>query len=123
MCGGWCGRQAGDRIQGVVENSPLYEIIQDTTFTRWVGRLRDKNAVNRIYARIDNAEMGLLGDVRSIGGQIYEMRIDYGPGYRLYFLRQGNSRLVFLFGGDKDSQRRDIPRARQLAQEWRERSG
>ena len=107
----------------MVEDSALYEIIQDVTFRRWVSRLRDKNAANRIYARIDNAEIGRLGDVRSIGGQIYEMRIDYGPGYRLYFLRQGNSRLVFLFGGDKDSQRRDIPRARQLAQEWRARGG
>lgn len=107
----------------MVEHSPLYEVIKTAAFERWVGRLRDQRAVSLIYARIDNAEIGRLGDVRSLGGQVYEMRIDYGPGYRLYFLRQGNSILVFLFGGDKDSQRRDIPRARQLAREWRERSG
>ena len=107
----------------MVEDSSSYEVIEDVAFTRWVGRLRDKNAVSRIYARIDKAEMGQLGDVRSIGGQISEMRIDYGPGYRLYFLRQGNSTLVLLCGGDKDSQRRDIPRARHLAQEWMARNG
>ncbi|MYC37589.1 MAG: type II toxin-antitoxin system RelE/ParE family toxin [Chloroflexi bacterium] len=106
----------------MVQNSPVYEVIKTATFERWVGRLRDKNAVTRIYARVDNAEIGRLGDVRSLGGQMYEMRMDYGPGYRLYFLRQGDSTLVFLFGGDKDSQRRDIPRSRQLAQEWRARS-
>lgn len=106
----------------MVENNPVYEIIEDATFTRWLSRLRDQIAITRIYARIDNAEIGHLGDVRYIGGQVSEMRIDHGPGYRIYFFRQGSSTLVLLCGGDKDSQRRDIRRARRLAEEWRARN-
>ncbi len=67
--------------------------------------------------------MGRFGDTRSVGGQVSEMRIDYGPGYRLYFLREGSTVIVLLSGGDKNSQRRDIRRAHRLAQEWRASNG
>ena len=97
----------------------MIEIIQSSTFRRWVRGLRDQRAVARINARLRNVSLGNLGDARSVGQGIYEMRIHYGPGYRLYFIREGRSVVVLLCGGDKDSQSRDIERARRLALEWR----
>ncbi len=89
------------------------------TFRRWVRSLRDRRAVARINARMRNASLGNLGDTRSVGHGLFEMRIHYGPGYRLYFIRDGQTVIVLLCGGDKDSQPRDVARARQLAREWR----
>ncbi|MYA62249.1 MAG: type II toxin-antitoxin system RelE/ParE family toxin [Dehalococcoidia bacterium] len=97
----------------------MIEIIQGSTFRRWVRRLRDRRTVARINARLRNASFGHLGDTRSVGGGIFEMRIHYGPGYRLYYIREGQTVIVLLCGGVKDSQTRDIERARHLAQEWR----
>ena len=88
-------------------------------FREWVESLRDRRVQNRITAIIDRIRMGNLGDTRSLRGGISEMRIHYGPGYRLYFTRRGRTLIVLLCGGDKDSQSRDIIRARQLAREWR----
>ena len=89
------------------------------TFRRWVRSLRDRRAVARINARMRNASLGNLGDIRSVGHGLFEMRIHYGPGYRLYFIRDGQTVIVLLCGGDKDSQPRDVERAGQLAREWR----
>ena len=97
----------------------MLEVIQSSTFRRWVRGLRDRRAVARINARLRNVSMGNLRDSRSVGEGIHEMRIHYGPGYRLYFIREGRSVVVLLCGGDKDSQSRDIERARRLAWEWR----
>ena len=97
----------------------MLEVIQSSTFRRWVRGLRDRRAVARINARLRNVSLGNLGDVRSVGQGIHEMRIHYGPGYRLYFIREGRSVVVLLCGGDKDSQSRDIESARRLAREWR----
>ena len=84
------------------------------------GRLRDRQAVNRIVARLLAAEDGHLGDVRSVGGGVTEMRIQHGPGYRIYFITRSAELIVLLCGGDKDSQRRDIERAKKMATEWRD---
>ena len=97
----------------------MIEVIQSSTFRRWVRRLRDQRAIARINARLRNVSLGNLGDSASVGDGIYEMRIHYGPGYRLYFIREGRNVVVLLCGGDKDSQSRDIERARRLAREWR----
>ena len=97
----------------------MYTILRSATFDRWLRRLRDRQAVNRIVARLLAAEDGHLGDVRSIGGGVSEMRIQYGPGYRIYFITRGDEAIVLLCGGDKDSQRRDIERAKRMATEWR----
>ena len=97
----------------------MIEVIQSTTFRRWVRRLRDRRAVARINARLRNVSIGNLGDTTSVGDGVFEMRIHYGPGYRLYFLREGPAVIILLCGGDKDSQSRDIERARSLAREWR----
>ncbi len=97
----------------------MIEVIQSSTFRRWIRRLRDRRAVARINARLRNVSIGNLGDTTSVGDGVFEMRIHYGPGYRLYFLREGPTVIVLLCGGDKDSQSRDIERARSLAREWR----
>ena len=97
----------------------MIEVIQSSTFRRWIRRLRDRRAVAKINARLRNVSIGNLGDTTSVGDGVFEMRIHYGPGYRLYFLREGPAVIVLLCGGDKDSQSRDIERARSLAREWR----
>ncbi len=81
--------------------------------------MRDRRAVAHINARLRNASMGNFGDTRPVGDGISEMRVHYGPGYRLYFMREGATVIVLLCGGDKGSQQRDIERAKQLAQDWR----
>lgn len=75
--------------------------------------------MDRIVARLLAAEDGHLGDVRPVGGGVSEMRIQHGPGYRIYCIMQGAELIVLLCGGDKDSQQRDIERARRMASEWR----
>ena len=97
----------------------MYTILRSTTFDRWLKRLRDRQAVNRIVVRLLAAEDGHLGDVNSVGGGVSEMRIQHGPGYRIYFVMRGAKLIVLLCGGDKDSQRRDIARAKRIAMEWR----
>ena len=96
-----------------------FEIIESATFTGWLSRLRDTTAKLKIDARLRSVAEGNLGDIRSVGEGVFEQRIHYGPGYRLYFIRNGPNIIVLLCGGDKSSQRRDIGRARQLAREWR----
>ena len=74
-----------------------------------------------MQVRIDRLAAGNPGDVRSVGGGVLELRIDYGPGYRVYYLHEGQQVVVLLCGGDKSSQARDIKQAHSIAVEWRER--
>ena len=97
----------------------MYTILRSPTFDRWLNRLRDRQEVNRIVARLLAAEDGHFGDVRSVGGGVSKMRIQYGPGYRIYFIIRDAELIVLLCGGNKDSQRRDIEQARRMATEWR----
>ena len=96
----------------------MIDIIESAMFRRWVGGLRDRVAVARIDARLRNVSLGNFGDSRPLGGGLFEMRIHLGPGYRLYFLREGAT-VVLLCGGDKGTQRSDIDRAGRLARDWR----
>ena len=96
------------------------EVRRLAEFDRWISRLRDRTAVLRITRRIARLEQGLLGDVKSIGDGLAEVRIDHGPGYRLYFLRRGSVLIVLLCGGDKSTQQQDILRARMLAKDIEE---
>ena len=98
----------------------MLKVLQTETFRRWLRRLRDRQAVSQIVARLESAGAGHFGDVRSVGEGVSEMRIHYGPGYRLYFIRSGTEVIVLLCGGDKASQRRDIERAKRMSQEWRD---
>jgi putative addiction module killer protein len=90
------------------------DVRQTEAFTRWLHRLSDDDARARIVARIRRAQLGNLGDNRSLGGGLMEMRVDYGPGYRIYFTWCGSQAVILLCGGDKRRQGRDIAQARTL---------
>ena len=96
-------------------NWETIEIRQTEIYARWFRRLRDRQARVRIDSRIRRLSLGNPGDVRPVGERVSEMRIDYGPGYRVYFVQRGQDVVVLLAGGDKDSQERDIRRALELA--------
>lgn len=87
------------------------------TFDTWFNALRDKMAQKRVQARIKRAELGNFGDCQPIGEGVSEMRIHYGPGYRLYFMQQGIEMVVLLAGGDKSTQQADIRLALELARQ------
>ena len=84
-------------------------------FDAWFGSLRDQRALRRIQARIDRAEDGNFGDCVPVGEGVSEMRIHYGPGYRVYFVQRGIELVILLAGGDKSTQNKDIKTAQQLA--------
>ncbi|MBM6594660.1 type II toxin-antitoxin system RelE/ParE family toxin [Microvirga sp. BT291] len=86
-------------------------------FRRWLSDLTDHRAVARIVKRIDRMAIGNPGDIKSVGGRVMEMRIDYGPGYRVYYVRRGAAIIVLLCGGDKRMQAGDIAKAKALATE------
>lgn len=94
----------------------MLEVVQSADFMAWLQNLADTHAKHRIAQRIDRVRAGLFGDVKYFDG-IGELRIDHGPGYRLYFIRRGSKLIVLLCGGDKSTQTRDIRRAQALARE------
>src|SRR5262245_29610920 len=94
-------------------------ILTTEAFNRWLKRLKDQRGRAKILVRLDRLLEGNPGDVRAVGAGVAEMRIDFGPGYRVYFTRLGDS-YVMLVAGDKDSQQEDIATAQQLARELRE---
>ena len=93
----------------------MIEIRQTDDFERWFERLRDRDARFRIAARIRRVSLGNLGDVEPVGQGVSELRIHYGPGYRVYLAQRGETLVILLAGGVKSSQRRDIERAQELA--------
>ncbi len=95
----------------------MIEVRQTEEFSRWLCHLRDANAIARIVARIRRMELGNLGDNKSLRGGLMEMRIDYGAGYRVYYVRRGSEIVILLCGGDKRTQQQDIKRARELVEE------
>lgn len=95
----------------------MIEVRQTAAFANWLKGLRDINAQTRIAVRIQRMEGGNFGDVKPVGEGVSEMRITYGPGYRVYFIQQGKTVVVLLCGGDKSSQSADIAKAKQMAKE------
>ena len=93
----------------------MIEVRITTVFASWLVNLRDQNAKGRIVSRISRLELGNPGDVRPVGGGISEMRIDYGPGYRVYYTARGTTLVILLCGGDKRTQTADIKKAKALA--------
>lgn len=89
-------------------------------FSIWLKNLRDIRARAKIISRIDRLELGNPGDVAPVGDGVSEMRIHYGPGYRVYFVRRGDELIILLCGGDKSSQSSDIAAAKQLAHQMKE---
>lgn len=104
------------------EREILLFVTQDgkRPFLGWVTSLRDKRARARIYARIDRLRLGNFGDCRSVGEGVYELRVNYGPGYRVYFAILGTMAVLLLFGGTKKGQNRDIRQAQAYWQEFKE---
>lgn len=96
----------------------MIEVRQTATFAIWIRELRDTSARARILTRIRRLELGNPGDVKPVGQGVSELRIAYGPGYRIYFIRHGQEIVVLLCGGDKSSQSRDIAMAKQMAKEF-----
>ncbi|MCY3941855.1 MAG: type II toxin-antitoxin system RelE/ParE family toxin [Gammaproteobacteria bacterium] len=93
----------------------MVSIGKTEAFEKWIRKLRDERARSRINIRLRRLSLGILGDARNMGGNLWELRIDYGPGYRVYYTRTGKKSLVLLCGGDKRSQKRDVEMARELA--------
>ena len=95
----------------------MFTVRQTLEFQAWLDALKDMRAQIRIAARLRLAEAGNLGDWKPVGGDVSEMRVDVGPGYRLYFTRRASILIVMLAGGDKSSQARDIKRAQRILRE------
>lgn len=95
----------------------MIEVRQTNRFATWLAGLRDERARARILKRLDRAQAGNLGDVAPVGDGVSEMRIFYGPGYRVYFIQRGPELIVLLCGGDKATQAADIQEAKALAKE------
>lgn len=98
----------------------MIEVLTTQDFDRWLRKLKDTQARLRILARLDRLAAGNIGDMKSFGGGIFELRLAFGPGYRIYLARRGDRLVLLLCGGDKSSQTDDIARARALAAEWKE---
>lgn len=97
----------------------MIEVHQSETFALWLDDLRDERARAKIAVRIRRLSLGNFGDVKPVGDGVSELRIDYGPGYRLYFLRRGAAVIVLLCGGDKRTQVEDIKAAKVMAKQLR----
>ncbi len=98
----------------------MMTVLQTTEFAKWLKRLKDAEARARILVRIRRLSLTEnFGDAKPVGGGVYEMRIEHGPGYRLYYARRDNAVALLLIGGDKSSQQRDIAKAKKLNLEYR----
>lgn len=97
----------------------MVEIVKSATFDRWLRRLKDRRGGTRILVRIDRLAGGNRGDARPVGGGVTELRIDYGPGCRVYYLQDGPRVVLRLGGGEKSVQRCDIKEAHRIVEEWR----
>jgi putative addiction module killer protein len=95
----------------------MREVRQSQTYAEWFNGLRDRTAKTRIDIRIRRLSLGNPGDVKPVGEGVSELRVDYGPGYRIYFMQKADVLIVLLLGGNKSSQDRDIRNAKNLARE------
>jgi len=93
----------------------MFEIRQTDAYAKWFKELNDSRAKARINVRIRRLSLNNFGDVKPVGGGVSEMRIDYGPGYRIYFVQRGEEFVILLAGGDKKTQDKDIALAKELA--------
>lgn len=101
----------------------MVEVVRSATFDRWLRKLKDRRAVGRILVRIDRLAAGNPGDAKPVGQAVSELRIDYGPGYRVYFMREADRLILLLTGGDKSTQDADIKAAHAIARAWRRTQG
>ena len=104
----------------MIETKSYRSAAGSTPFDEWLEGLRDRGAHARIFARLAKVRGGNFGDCKSVGGGVQELRIDHGPGYRIYFGRHGQTLVLLLCGGDKRTQSRDILNARSYWNDWQE---
>jgi len=97
----------------------MYQIQQTDVFAKWLSKLKDRRAAARMLARIESLRQGNAGDSKSLGSGLHELRIHFGPGYRIYFTRKAGLVVLLLCGGDKSSQSKDIARARNILSQLR----
>ncbi|MCX7070488.1 MAG: type II toxin-antitoxin system RelE/ParE family toxin [Gammaproteobacteria bacterium] len=98
----------------------MVDVVKSATFDRWLASLQDRQARAKVLARILRLSLGNPGDVKAVGQGVSEMRIDHGPGYRVYFTQHGPVVVVLLCGGDKSTQDKDIAQAKALAAQWKD---
>lgn len=96
----------------------MLQVLKSAEFDGWLRKLKDPETKARILVRITRLSQGNAGDVKSVGHGILEMRMDFGPGYRIYFTRRGDQIALLLCGGDKKTQVADIARAKEIAAQW-----
>jgi putative addiction module killer protein len=115
--GGSAMKQKVDKPQIVLHKGQEIRILQTPDFRDWLRELRDRKARLRIGERIDRLVSGNFGDAKSVGDGVQELRMRFGPGYRIYYIWRGDVLIILLNGGDKDSQVRDIAKAKRMAKE------
>jgi putative addiction module killer protein len=101
----------------------MFTVRETEEFTKWLSGLKDRMTRIRLARRLDKVRRGGLGDVKSVGEGVFEMREDFGPGWRMYFFEEGGAIVVMLGGGEKSTQQRDIERAKSMARELRNEQG
>jgi putative addiction module killer protein len=106
-----------DKLSLITYNNAVIEIEETIGYKRWIRRIKDDKTVAIINSRLSRVALGNLGDAKSVGGKVWELRIDYGPGYRVYFTWRGKELIILLAGGDKTTQSQDISKAQKMAQE------
>ncbi len=97
----------------------MIDVVRTEDFEAWLTKLKDLRSRARIIRRLDRLSQGNPGDVRPIGKGLSELRIDVGPGYRVYYRQDGDTLILLLCGGDKSTQQKDIEKAHELAEQWR----
>jgi len=95
----------------------MFEVLETQEYAKWIDRLRDKRAQIKIILCIERLASGNPGDSKALGSGVSELRIDYGPGYRIYYMEMNRAIIILLAGGDKGTQTRDIAKARMLAEQ------
>lgn len=112
-----------DNAAPVLHRGQTIRLEEASVFAKWLGSLRDRRAVAKIADRLKRVSNGNFGDHRSVQGGVFELRIDYGPGYRVYFFQRGKDLVILLCGGDKRTQDADIAQAKRLKAEIEKRDG
>jgi putative addiction module killer protein len=112
-----------DKLPHVLYKGQAFTVVETLDFAEWIAGLRDRKARAKIVGRIRRAAGGNFGDHRSVKGGVYEMRVDYGPGYRVYYFQRGEALVILLCGGDKRTQDADVAFAKRLKSEIEKRGG
>lgn len=106
-----------DASNFVSHRGHAFELVETPVFSDWLGSLRDRRALARIVTRLDRLADGNFGDRKSVKDGVFELRVDYGPGYRVYLFQRGKELVILLCGGDKRTQDADIAKAKRLKEE------